>query len=111
MAAKRQPQPVKSVSAVEGLVGADIETGGPFDPLGFGRNCPPEQMQWYRAAELKHGRICMLATFGQLFQSYVHWNDPSGVFNQSDKPWAAMQQVRSFLEEVALLHALIWVRG
>lgn len=85
--------PTKAPYAWEDLVGADIETGGPFDPLGFGRNCPPEQMKWYRAAELKHGRVCMLATFGQIFQSFVHWNDPSGVFDQTDKPWAAMQQV------------------
>lgn len=44
MAAKK-PAP-SSGSAVDGLVGFDIETGGQFDPLGFGRNCPPEQMQW-----------------------------------------------------------------
>lgn len=87
------PPPVVSRSAVDGLVGFDIETGGQFDPLGFGRNCPPEQMQWYRAAELKHGRICMLAALGQFVQSYgIHWNDPSGVFD-NPTPWAAMQQV------------------
>lgn len=44
--AKRGAAPIKSVSAVDGLVGFDIETGGQFDPLGFGRNCPPAQMQW-----------------------------------------------------------------
>lgn len=93
MAAKSKKAAVSSGTAVDGLVGFDIETGGPFDPLGFGRNCPAEQMQWYRAAELKHGRVCMLAAFGQIAQSYVHWNDPSGVFDQASKPWAAMVQV------------------
>lgn len=45
--AKKPAAPVASSgSAVDGLVGFDIETGGQFDPLGFGRNCPPEQMQW-----------------------------------------------------------------
>ena len=33
-----------SSNAVDGLVGFDIETGGPSDPLGFGKNCPPEQI-------------------------------------------------------------------
>ena len=85
-----------SSNAVEGLVGFDIETGGPFDPLGFGKNCPPEQMQWYRAAELKHGRVCMLAALGQITQHFTHWNDPSGIFDKSNSAWGAMQQVRSF---------------
>lgn len=83
-----------STNAVDGLVGFDIETGGPFDPLGFGKNCPPEQMQWYRAAELKHGRVCMLAALGQITQHFTHWNDPSGIFDKSNSAWGAMQQVR-----------------
>ncbi|CAM9928604.1 unnamed protein product, partial [Discosporangium mesarthrocarpum] len=80
-----------SMNAMEGLVGADIEAPY-FDPFNFARNCPPEQMQYYRAAELKHGRISMLAALGQIVQSYTHFDDP--VFSQSDKPWAAMQQQR-----------------
>lgn len=36
----------------------------------------------YRAAELKHGRIAMLAALGQIFQYYVQLGDP--VFNQVD---------------------------
>lgn len=94
--AKAPPARAVSSNAVDGLVGYDIETGGPFDPLGFGKNCPPEQMQWYRAAELKHGRVCMLATLGQITQHFTHWNDPSGIFDKSDSAWGAMQQVRSF---------------
>ncbi|CAM9605285.1 unnamed protein product [Choristocarpus tenellus] len=81
-----------STNAMEGLVGSDIEQPF-FDPLNFARDCPPAQMQWYRAAELKHGRIAMLAAFGQIVQSYTHWDDPSGIFSVTDKPWAAMQQV------------------
>lgn len=95
MAAKKGAPAARTVStnAVDGLVGYDIETGGPFDPLGFGKNCPPEQMQWYRAAELKHGRICMLAALGQITQHFTHWNDPSGIFDKSNSAWGAMQQV------------------
>lgn len=95
MAKKAAPAPAVSTNACEGLVGYDIETGGLFDPLGFGRNCPPEQMQWYRAAELKHGRVCMLAALGQITQHFTHWNDPSGIFDNSGSAWGAMQQVRS----------------
>lgn len=92
--------PTRSVSsnAVEGLVGYDIETGGVFDPLGFGKNCPPEQMQWYRAAELKHGRVCMLAALGQITQHFTHWDDPTGIFDKSGSAWGAMQQVSAFVE-------------
>ncbi|CAM9185850.1 unnamed protein product [Hapterophycus canaliculatus] len=50
-------------------------------------------MQWYRAAELKHGRVCMLAAFGQITQHFTHWNDPSGIFDKSGSAWGAMQQV------------------
>ena len=95
MAAKKAGSaPAVAFNAVDGLVGYDIETGGVFDPLNFGKNCPPEQMQWYRAAELKHGRVCMLAALGQITQHFTHWNDPSGIFDKSGSAWGAMQQVR-----------------
>lgn len=96
-----------SSNAVDGLVGFDIETGGVFDPLGFGKNCPPEQMQWYRAAELKHGRVCMLATFGQVTQHFTHWNDPTGIFDKTDSAWGAMQQVRPSVLSCPFLSCLV----
>ena len=92
--AKGKPAPsAADYSALDGLVGYDIETGGLFDPLNFGKNCPPAQMQCYRAAELKHGRVCMLAALGQITQHFTHWNDPSGIFDKSGSAWGAMQQV------------------
>jgi hypothetical protein len=48
-------------------------------------------MAWYRAAELKHGRIAMLAAFGQLHQYFFRINDP--VFSEGDKPYKALAQV------------------
>lgn len=97
---KAAPAPAAvAFNAVDGLVGFDIETGGVFDPLNFGKNCPPEQMQWYRAAELKHGRVCMLAALGQITQHFTHWNDPSGIFDKSGSAWGAMQQVRGMTND------------
>ncbi|CEM36363.1 unnamed protein product [Vitrella brassicaformis CCMP3155] len=86
----------------QGLIGSDLEWPE-FDPLGFTNNISDETLEWYRAAELKHGRVCMLAALGQLVQSFWHLPDPSGVFDSTDssfgafnkvvseRPWAAIQ--------------------
>ena len=51
-------------------------------------------MQWHRAAELKHGRVCMLAALGQITQHFTHWDDPSGIFGKkSNSVRGAMRQV------------------
>merc|ERR550539_614977 len=34
---------------------------GYLDPLGFGEKASPERLRWFREAELKHGRVAMLA--------------------------------------------------
>ncbi|CEM00977.1 unnamed protein product [Vitrella brassicaformis CCMP3155] len=66
-----------------GLVGSDIEAPN-FDPwkLAAG-DLEPETLSWYRAAELKHGRICMLAALGLTTQEVVQLPDPSGVFSET----------------------------
>eukprot|EP00953_Heterococcus_sp_UTEX-ZZ885_P006158 3784-Heterococcus_DN1.PRE.4 len=74
----------------EGLVGSDLELAA-WDPLGFTNNANPDTIAWYRAAELKHGRVAMLAALGEIFQSYYHLPDP--VFSESAKPWVALEQV------------------
>jgi hypothetical protein len=43
---------------------------GFWDPLGFSNNLSPEALAWFRAAELKHGRVSMLACMGFIAQSY-----------------------------------------
>ncbi|CAN0104830.1 unnamed protein product [Phaeothamnion confervicola] len=73
-----------------GLVGSDFELPE-WDPLGFTNNQNPDTIAWYRAAELKHGRVSMLAALGQIFQSFYHLPDP--VFSETDKPWAALLKV------------------
>lgn len=69
------------------IVGSDIEYPE-FDPLGFTKNATPEQLTWYRMAELKHGRVCMLASLGQIVQYFHHPVFPEGV--NGDKPFAAL---------------------
>jgi len=49
-----------------GLVGSDAE----FDPLGFSDTF---DIKWLREAELKHGRVCMLATIGFVAEQYVQF--------------------------------------
>jgi len=50
---------------IEGMVG-DCAPLGFFDPLGFSKDASPETMKKFREAELKHGRVAMLACFGMI---------------------------------------------
>jgi len=70
---------MKLEGAAEGLVGSDIEYPE-FDPWGFTKGISEEKLFWYRAAELKHARVAMLAALGQIFASFYHLGDP--VFSQ-----------------------------
>jgi hypothetical protein len=81
---------MKLQGAAEGSVGSDIEYPE-FDPWGLTKDITPEKYFWYRSAELKHGRVAMLAALGQIFSYYFHL--PDAVFSQSDKPFAALNQV------------------
>merc|ERR1719222_1432673 len=49
---------------LKGFVGEEIE----FDPVGFSDTF---DMRWLREAELKHGRVAMLATVGFVAQPYL----------------------------------------
>jgi len=49
-----------------GLVGSEAE----FDPLGFSDTF---DIKWLRESELKHGRVCMLATIGFVAEQYVQF--------------------------------------
>ena len=43
------------------MLGADVETGGVWDPLGFASKATDAGLNNYRQVELKHGRLAMLA--------------------------------------------------
>jgi len=45
---------------------------GFFDPLGFATDTPKGKMLFYREVELKHGRVCMLASVGILVAENFH---------------------------------------
>jgi len=81
MAAKKSaPAPVKAVASsnafTAGLLGSSVEAPD-FDPLelSFGRS--EETLAWWRASELKHGRVCMLACLGIWVQAIVTLPDPT----------------------------------
>merc|ERR1711933_86600 len=49
---------------LKGYIGEEQE----FDPLGFSDTF---DIKWLREAELKHGRVCMLATLGFFAQQWI----------------------------------------
>merc|ERR1712150_36950 len=72
-----------SEKMLAGMVGADVEMGdGPWDPMGFSKLFDRNfefnmvmtypHVQWLREAEIKHGRVCMLAFVGMVVQRFTH---------------------------------------
>jgi len=52
---------------VDTLEGSDVETGGGvWDPIGISSSVSDEAMMWFRASEIKHGRVAMAASLGYL---------------------------------------------
>merc|ERR1711866_41719 len=45
---------------------------GFFDPAGFSTDIPEGKLLFYREVELKHGRLCMLASLGILVAEQFH---------------------------------------
>ena len=57
-------------AALDGSMVGDVG----FDPLGFSAKYP---LNWLREAELKHGRVAMLATLGCIVQEFVQLPFPA----------------------------------
>ena len=57
-----------ALSALSDMPGATMPWKA-FDPLGLATLGSESTLQWFRAAELKHSRVAMLATTGYLVQA------------------------------------------
>mmetsp|Transcript_13806 Transcript_13806/g.37058 ORF Transcript_13806/g.37058 Transcript_13806/m.37058 type:complete len:211 (-) Transcript_13806:193-825(-) len=75
-----------------------------FDPLGFSDYY---NIKFLREAELKHGRICMLAALGWVFPEIWHIPSPDGVFSKTN-PLNAIRTIPTFglIQIVLLVFAL-----
>jgi len=70
-AAALSPNFGPTAPALDGMPGIGKETGDKaWDPYGFSLKASSETLGWFRAAEIKHGRVAMLAFTGALVQSY-----------------------------------------
>jgi len=91
---------------IEDLYGADVETGGFFDPAGFSKN--EDQLVKYRTAELKHGRLAMLASLGMLTQEITGgWSNSAGLFDGSGPYSALVTTPRLGLLQIILVAGII----
>lgn len=64
-------------ASLDGLVGSGAAEGcDNWDPLNLADEVSDETLDWYRAAELKHARICMLASLGLSVAPIWHLPDP-----------------------------------
>ncbi|CAM9559314.1 unnamed protein product [Discosporangium mesarthrocarpum] len=90
--------------AVNDMLGADVETKGVWDPLGFSKD--EASLFRRRAVELKHGRIAMLATTGYLWaeQSHPLYDGalPPGLKALDALPFAAWVQILAAIAAIEL---------
>merc|ERR1719335_1385227 len=78
--ANMDPQNKAMVARAEQMMiekAEDLKAGifpplGFFDPLGVSVNKPPGKLLFFREAELKHGRVCMLASLGFIVGEQFH---------------------------------------
>ncbi|KAJ1620916.1 light harvesting complex protein 2 precursor [Pavlovales sp. CCMP2436] len=83
-----------------------------FDPAGFSdRISSIEELYRFREAELKHGRVCMLAVTGMLVQEVYSWPAPDDVF-KAPTPLGALATVPGLgLAQIVLLLGIIEIQS
>jgi hypothetical protein len=75
------------------LIGAPSKReGGFFDPLKLLPSQSEDKMRWFRSAELKHGRVCMLAATGIILQGPLRGLIPNPAFTE-DSAFGALKKV------------------
>ena len=69
LSGRATPAHARALSSCPGREGTGPETGGKvFDPWGLSKIASAETLAWYRACELKHGRVAMMACGGFIVQ-------------------------------------------
>ena len=101
-----RPTALKSTS-----VGVGPETGGElWDPFGFTTVASPTTMKWFRAAELKHGRVAMLANVGWVVQAngggFIKFPLEDGLGTLSSSPLEANAQLWKMAGGVGFLQII-----
>lgn len=74
--AARSSASALSMSSIDEAFGVSVETGNKCPPLGARilQDTSPDALKWFQNAEIKHGRIAMIATIGFMVQkSGVHF--------------------------------------
>lgn len=74
-----------------GLIGVATEVGF-FDPLNLSKGKDEATLKWYRAVELKHGRVAMLASLGVIIQGLDTGIIPNPAFHETNM-WSALNKV------------------
>merc|ERR1719198_2415647 len=100
------------MAKLEGMPGSCPPLGF-FDPLGFSKDASPETMKKYREAELKHGRVAMLACFGMITADKFHplfggknSANPLLAFTQVPKlGWLQILTFIMFMEVIGILNS------
>ena len=71
-AAVEPPSSGSEVFDYSSIAGGEAGLGGryDFDPMNFAGRYP-NMVPWFREAELKHGRMCMLASIGMVVPAFV----------------------------------------
>jgi len=91
---------------------------GMWDPLGLASKASPEKFARWRAVEIKHGRIAMMATTGYIAQTCFRWpgylstsadlkfaDVPNGIKGLAAVPPAGLAQILLF---IGLMEVATW---
>mmetsp|Transcript_16372 Transcript_16372/g.24129 ORF Transcript_16372/g.24129 Transcript_16372/m.24129 type:complete len:229 (-) Transcript_16372:197-883(-) len=65
-----------NMASIDEAFGVSVETGGKCPPLGAKilEDTNPRALKWFQNAEIKHGRVAMVATIGFMVQKFgVHF--------------------------------------
>mmetsp|Transcript_8796 Transcript_8796/g.12813 ORF Transcript_8796/g.12813 Transcript_8796/m.12813 type:complete len:229 (+) Transcript_8796:95-781(+) len=98
------------MAAIDEAFGVSIETGNKCPPLGrwILEDAQPEATKWFQNAEIKHGRIAMVATIGFMVQKFgVHFPlylGPTGsnCFSpESDTAWLLSSTTGTTFSDIA----------